>query len=289
MKTDTPPTCRPPRDDATAPDFAVPANACDCHVHIFDGPSPQVMPRTYTAPPAPLDQLRRLHRTLGITRTVVVQPSVYGTDNRTTLSAIDATGTTKAIAVVDDTVSAAELTALADAGAVGCRVNQLFQSNTAAPDLRAFARKIAEVDWHLQLLTDVSQFDDFDATVRALGVPVVIDHMGHMPADKGVDHPGFQQLLRLLDDGLVWVKLSGAYRVSGGECPDYSDVDGLVEALLRANPERLVWGSDWPHPHRERVPDDTQLLNCLARWVPDTALRDRILVQNPAALYGFAP
>lgn len=287
MNTEAPPLCKPPRRDVTKPDFAMPEYACDCHYHIFDGPSPQVFPRTYTAPPAPLDALQHLHRTLGFGRSVVVQPSIYGTDNRTTLSAMESTDVTKAVVVVEDAILAADLAKVAQSGVVGCRVNQLFQSNTSLGDFQAFARKIADVDWHLQLLVDVSTFPDLERTIRSLGVPVVFDHMGHMAAAKGVENAGFQQLLRLVADGLAWVKLSGAYRVSAGDCPDYSDVDALVTALLQANPERLVWGSDWPHPHVDTMPDDTHLLNLLAKWVPDGALRNRILVDNPAALYRF--
>ncbi|MEM7378324.1 MAG: amidohydrolase family protein [Pseudomonadota bacterium] len=286
---DTAPSlCAAPRAEVAAPELVLPADACDCHFHVFDAPSPQVMPRTYTAPPAPLAQLKRVHATLGIGRSVVVQPSVYGTDNRTTLSAIESTATVKAVVVVDNGVSIAELRALSEAGAVGCRVNQLFQSNAAAGDLTTFARTLAEVNWHLQMLTDVSAIDDLASLVRALPVPLVFDHLGHMPAKQGVDHPGFQQLLRVLGDGQVWVKLSGPYRVSDGTTPDCADVVPLVDALVRTNPDRLVWGSDWPHPHvPHAMPDDTQLVNLLSRWLPDVATRHRVLVDNPATLYGF--
>ncbi len=272
----------------SVPDFILPDNSCDCHFHIFDEPSPQVFPRTYTAPAAPLKDLVNLHDTLGVTRSVVVQPSIYGTDNRTTLSAVQSTSTTKAIAVVDDSVSLAELKELTEAGVVGCRVNLLFQSNTAPINLRVLSRKISAVGWHLQILADVSTFPDLEKTVRSLRVPVVLDHMGHMVSQKSVKDPGFQQLLRLLGDGLAWVKLSGAYRLTDGHHPDYSDVDDIVNALIHTNPDQLVWGSDWPHPQvPHAMPNDTQLLNLVAKWVPDASLRNRILVDNPEQLYGF--
>jgi len=246
-----PPICSAPDKNVEAPNFELPENACDCHFHIFDEPSQQVSPRTYTAPAAPLDDLTQLHSTLGFTRSVVVQPSIYGTDNRTTLSAATSSRTTKAIAVVEDTISMVGLNELKGAGVVGCRVNMLFQSNTSPVNLQKLARKVSEVDWHLQLLADVSTFDNLEKTVKSLAVPVVFDHMGHMPAHKGVDDPGFQQLLRLLDDG-------------------------------------NVWGSDWPHPHvPHKMPNDTNLLNLLSKWVPDTQLRNRLLVDNPESLYGF--
>jgi len=252
-----PPLCSTPDINVEAPDFLLPENACDCHFHIFDEPSQQVSPRTYSAPKASLDDLLQLHNTLGFTRSVVVQPSIYGTDNRTTLSAVKSTRMTKAIA-------------------------------TSPVDLQALARKVSEVGWHLQLLVDVSTFDDLEKTVQSLKVPVVFDHMGHMPAYKGVNEPGFQQLLRLLGEGSAWVKLSGVYRLSDGTNPDCSDVDDIVDALVRTNPDRLLWGSDWPHPHvPHAMPNDTHLLNLLAKWVPNTQLRNRILVDNPENLYKF--
>ena len=288
METTKPPLCDAADSTVSAPDFRLPDNACDCHFHIFDGPSQQVYPRTYTAPRAPIGDLLHLHHTLGITRAVAVQPSIYGTDNRTTLSAISSTEKTKAIAVVNESISRGELTNLADNGVVGCRVNQLFQNNTLPPNLKVLARKVADVDWHLQLLVDVSFFDDLEKTVRSLDVPVVFDHMGHIAPHKGVDNPGFQQLLRVLGDGNVWVKLSGAYRLSNGLDASYSDVDEIVDALVRTNPDRLIWGSDWPHPHLSHaVPNDTHLLNLLLKWIPDTQTRNRILADNPEYLYGF--
>jgi len=288
----TPPVCSLPDTQVSAPDFVLPENACDCHFHIFDGPSPQILPRTYTAPPAPLKQLARVHNILGISRSVVVQPSIYGTDNRTTLSAMESTNTRtdsmKAVVVVEDSASLATLTELKNAGAVGCRVNLLFQSNTQIANLKSLALKAAELDWHLQLLIDVSTFNNLETTIKSLDVPVVFDHMGHMPSHKGVNDPGFRQLLRLLGDGRAWVKLSGAYRVSDGTHPNYADVDSIVDALVQTNPDQLIWGSDWPHPHVSgAMPNDTQLLNLLPRWVPDAHLRNRILAQNPEQLYGF--
>jgi len=283
-----PPLCSPPDPVVSQPNFAVPPNACDCHFHIFDEPSKQVLPRSYTAPPAPLSVLTCNHKQLGITRSVVIQPSIYGTDNRTTLSAIASTDTMKAIVVVEDTATLDHLNELKNAGAVGCRVNLLYRSNTTPIDLKSLARKVAELDWHLQLLIDVSAFEDLEKTIKPLDVPVVFDHMGHLPARKGINDPGFQQMLRLLGDGDAWVKLSGAYRLSDGEHAHYSDLDTIVNALVQTNPDQLVWGSDWPHPAPPYgMPNDTDLLNQLARWVPDTQLRNRILVQNPEQLYGF--
>jgi len=269
----TPPFCKAPDAQVSAPDFELPKNACDCHFHIFDEPSKQVLPRTYTAPPASIEQLARAHSMLGISRSVVVQPSIYGTDN---------TAAKKAIVVVEDTASMTTLIDLKNAGAVGCRVNLLSQSNAKSVNLETLAHKASELDWHLQLLVDVSEFENLETTIRALGVPVVFDHMGHMASHKGINNPGFQQMLSLLGDGLAWVKLSGAYRLvstnSDGTHLNYSDINPIVEALLSTNPDQLVWHT---------MPNDTDLLNLLNVWVPDKSLRDNILARNPEKLYGF--
>lgn len=288
----TPPLCSAPDGRVSTPDFVLPENACDCHFHVFDGPSEQVLPRTYTAPPATLEQIKRVHKTLGISRSVVVQPSIYGTDNRTTLSALESshgsTDVMKAIVVVEDSTPMTTLTELKDSGAVGCRLNLLYESNTQSTHLNLLARKASELDWHLQLLVDVSAFDDLEATIRALNVPVVFDHMGHIPSHKGLNDQGFQQMLRLLGDGLAWVKLSAAYRLSDKSQLNYSDLTPFVDALVRTNPDQLVWGSDWPHPHvPDTMPNDTDLLNLLHTWVPNNNLRDKILATNPEQLYGF--
>jgi len=229
-----------------------------------------------------------MHSTLGISRSVVVQPSVYGTDNRTTLSAISSTDTCKAIVVVDETAPLETLIELKQAGAVGCRVNLLFESNIQPANLKSLAKKASEIDWHLQLLIDVSTFVNLATIIKSLNVPVVFDHMGHMPAHKGINNKGFKQLLRLLGDGQAWVKLSGAYRLNSVEHADYSDVDTMVNALVQTNPNQLVWGSDWPHPQvPHTMPNDTDLLNLLSRWIPDTKTRNNILTENPEQLYGF--
>ena len=283
-----PPLCAMPDPDPRPPRFDVPAAACDCHFHIFDGPSEQIVERSYTAPSAPLDALRHLHCTLGIGRSVVVQPSVYGADNRTTLQACEADPTMKAIVVVDEDTPADILYSYRDLGAVGCRVNMLFGSNVRIDSLARLAGKVADLGWHLQILGDVSMLvDSFDG-FAALPVPVVFDHFGHLAAANGVNAPGFQALLSLLGSGCGWVKLSGAYRLG----PAGQDTDGavgaLAAALIATNPDQLVWGSDWPHPALANdMPNDGDLLDALASWTPETTLRNRILVDNPARLYGF--
>ena len=269
------------------PKNPIPRGACDCHFHVFDGPSPQVAQRSYSTSPAPLSAYRTLQRTLGVERSVIVQPSIYGTDNRTTLQSVPDDGCMKAIVVVDDTTDSDELMALTDQGAVGLRVNMLFSSGARSTDLTALCHRMADIGWHLQVLADVSTITDLAEFVGSLPVPVVFDHMGHVPAHEGVHGSGFQSLLRLLESGTVWVKLSGAYRVTGENSTVYSDVAPMAKALIAANPDRWVWGSDWPHPAFDGpMPNDGDLLDCLFDWA-GAATAEQILVGNSEQLYGF--
>lgn len=285
----SPPLCAAPDPTPKPPGFDVPAGACDCHFHVFEGPSPQVAERSYTAPPAPHTALQHLHETLGITRSVIIQPSIYGTDNRTTLQTCDTDPSMKAIVVVDDNAPAELLGSYRAQGAVGCRVNMLFSSNARIDNLTKLARSAADQGWHLQLLADVSTLHETMAGFANLPVPVVFDHFGHMPAEKGVNDPGFTTLLRLVGAGKAWVKLSGTYRLGPAGPQTGTAIAELARALVEANPDNIVWGSDWPHPAitQAMMPNDGTLLGLLADWFPDPKLRRRILVDNPARLYGF--
>ncbi|MBX2884491.1 MAG: amidohydrolase family protein [Granulosicoccus sp.] len=285
--------CEAPDRYPQKPGFALPALSTDCHTHIFnpDGASGLDANRSYSPSVATETQFNELHKALGIERSVIVQPSVYGIDNRTTLDVVARSPESlRAVVVVEQNVKPATLVAMHDQGARGARINMLFGSSAVYDNLSTVARTLGSIDrgWHLQLLTDVSELDDLYGLVSALEVDVVFDHFGHMPVHRGVNNPGFQALLRLLDEGRCWVKLSGAYRVTGASQIPYTDVDCLAQELLSHNPERLVWGSDWPHPQFDGVmPNDGALLDELARWVPDSATREKILVSNPARLYGF--
>ena len=253
-----PDLCAPPLPVTAQPKHALPTGACDCHFHIFDGPSVQVTNRSYTAPPASLAAYRQVQETLGVQRSVIVQPSVYGADNRTTVEVCKSDPHMRAVVVVDEHVSDQELRGFAEVGVVGCRVNMLFSSGVNSGTLEQLARRIADFDWHIQILADISQLEGLKDVAARLPVPVMFDHMGHMPADFGVSHPAFQQFLRLLADGRIWVKLSGAYRVTTRQGRIYDDVGDIVSALVSANPDQLVWGSDWPHPQIPvPMPDDT--------------------------------
>ncbi len=250
--------CAAPHPTPRAPGFSAPRRACDCHVHVFGSQRdfPLVKQRLYTPPPTPFSDYHRLRGVLGLDRAVIVQPSVYGTDNRATLEAAAAGGEDfRAVVVVDADTPIAALQTMHHAGARGVRVNPMFSGAADVSDLGRLARTLADLNWHLQVLVDVSQLEGLGRLVETLPVPLVFDHMGHVPAAKGVDDPGFQTLLRLLGEGRCWVKLSGAYRVTAHTHPPY----------------------------------DGDLIDLLDRWVPDAATRDRILVDNPARLYDFEP
>lgn len=231
---------------------------------------------------------RRMLTALGVTHAVIVQPSVYGTDNRCTLDAVSAAGGLwRGVAVVDPGIREGELERLHAAGFRGVRVNVLFKGGLTFDALELMARTIAPFAWHLQLLLDCRDLVELAPRLRQLPVEIVVDHMGHMPTSAGVGHPGFQILLQLVQEGRCWVKLSGAYRISDEPCP-YHDVVPFARALIEADASHMVWGSDWPHPCvTGSIPKDAELLDLLAMWAPDADVRRRILTENPAVLYGY--
>lgn len=286
------PYCAPPDAQPQPPSRPLPANACDCHFHVFADAAehPFTPHRSYTPPPAPLEQYQRMQKVLGLQRGVIVQPSVYGYDNSVTLEALRQGGENyRAVVVISATTSDEELQRMHDLGVRGVRINLIFKSGVEVSDVASLARKIAHLGWHLQLLIDISEFADLYDTLSSLPVEVVIDHMGHMPTMIGLDHPGFVDLLKLLREGRTWIKLSGAYRFTSDKQQPYLDVTPYAKALIAANPERVLWASDWPHPCISvPMPSDTLLLEALFDWAGhDPALIERILVTNPQQLYGF--
>ncbi len=286
--------CPPPDPDPRPPRAAVPDFACDCHAHVI-GPAgryPFVAERSYTPPDAPLPAYLKVVRTLGLKRSVIVQPSMHGTDNSAILDAIGSAGgggpEFRAVAVVAPETTEAEYLELHRRGVRGLRLNLVYLGGRSALDqAEHFAARIRDLGWHLQILCDVSTAGAAISGVDGFGVPIVFDHFGHLDARKGPSDPGFRRLLDMVRAGNTWVKISGAYRLTHERFP-YDDVRPFAEALLALAPERLVWGTDWPHTVcRVPMPNDGELLDLLASWASDETMLRRILVDNPAQLYGF--
>jgi len=293
------PLCLAPDGEPRPPRVALPRGACDCHAHIC-GPAavyPYVAERIYTPPDATLDAYRRLLGTLGVERAVLVQPSVYGEDNRAMLAALAAAGAGfRAVAVVAPTITTQEIEALHHAGVRGVRLNIVDRREgrniVPVEIVRALAARLAPFGWHLEFLVNLDEAPDFAGVVANLPVPIVLGHLGYPRAGARAFLAGsaFADFLRLLAGGRCWVKLTGPYRISQAPDLPYEDVGPLAAALVAHSPERLIWGSDWPHVMMKKpMPNDGPLTDLLARWVPDAAIRKRILVDNPAAFYGFGP
>src|SRR5215469_9837392 len=284
--------------------FEVPERACDCHAHVFGDPSqfPFAASRTYTPESASVSELLAIHRALHISHVVIVQPSVYGTDNSCTLDAMKQYGSgARGIAVLPDSIPFSSLDDMQRAGIRGIRINLGLAQDTglaaARHRLKSATEQIQGRKWHVQVYAALPVVAGLSDLVLASPVPVVFDHFGGAKAAAGLRQPGFDTLLQLVGSGKAYVKMSGAYRAFDSE-PDYPDLAPLAHALIAANPQRILWGSDWPHPDTGtgRRPgdvspllrvDDGRLLNLLATSAPGAALRQTILVHNPATLYAF--
>jgi D-galactarolactone isomerase len=270
-----------------------PANACDCHMHIYDVQRfPPLRPGSRVQTNAAVPQYQMLQRRIGTSRTVVVTPAVYVTDNRVTLDAISALGSSaRGVAVVHPDVTLTELRSLADAGIRGIRFTQ-FDPATAVTTIdmiEPLAKRVNELGWQVQIHMRGDQIAAAAELWERVAAPMVFDHFGRLPQPAGVDHAASAIIRRLIEKGRAWVKMSGAYLDSQIGPPSYADVTKVAQAYVKLAPERLVWGSDWPHPTEGAAhkPDDAVLFDLLAEWVPDEAIRRRILVDNPATLYGF--
>jgi predicted TIM-barrel fold metal-dependent hydrolase len=291
----------------TLVNFDVPRGAVDCHTHVF--PDPQKFPfwsgRGYTPPVARADDLLALQKALHMDHVVIVTPSVYGTDNSATLDGIKQLGPERArgVAVIDEKTSSADLDAMHKAGIRGIRINLetggIFDPTVAAKRLDAAVEQVRGRPWHIQVYARLSVIDPLKEQFEKLTMPVVFDHFAGAQAALGSGQPGFDTVLGLVKSGKAYVKVSGAYRASN-KAPDYADIAPLEHALVAANPDRLVWGSDWPHPDSSKVEgrkttdiapalivDDGRVFNLLAEWVPDPVTRQKILVDNPKRLYEF--
>jgi predicted TIM-barrel fold metal-dependent hydrolase len=288
--------CLPPLDP-TRPKMPPPAGACDTHAHVF-GPADRFRyadDRSYAPPDTPCAKYLKMLDTIGFTRGALVQGSAHGRDNSAMLDALKRhPDRLRGVAVADADVAPSDLRRWADIGVRGLRFNHFFRDGqlhyrggVPLDAARILAPVMAELGWHLQLWIDVKDLPETIPILKAIGLPVVIDHMGRTDARAGTATAGFQSLLRALGEGWCWAKLSGAHRLSQN-APDYSDARPFHEALVATNPERLVWGSDWPHPRVEgEMPDAGHLFELFQRWTPDQTVLQRILVTDPAKLYGF--
>lgn len=272
------------------PEITVPAGACDTHAHLFEpgGRYPLKAKRAYTPPPVSVDDYRRMLAALGITRAVIVHSAVYQ-DHQVTIDALRASGGRwRAIAVADPAMTENEIAALNDAGFRGVRFNPYNNPDAGLRGIEELAAKIRPFGWHVQLHLNAGHLVDMAPRLSKLPVGIVIDHLGHMPTAAGISNPGFQRLLAWLREGRCWVKLSAPMRFEDGR-PPYPRVAPFARALIEAGPSHVVWGSDWPHVIFDGfMPNDGDLLDLLAQWAPDESLRKRILVDNPARLYGFS-
>lgn len=273
------------------PRFKAPPGTCDCHIHFYGPPEryPEAPTSPFPAPDAPVSAYRQVMARLGIERVVVVQPAAYGRDNRCTLDGLAELGdAARAVVVVDEETPDSELEAMTAAGARGVRFHMLKGGVLSWEILERMAARVHEFGWHVQLQLDGRLLPAREEMLKRLPGTLVIDHTGKFLEPVGRDHAGYQVLLRLLESGRVWVKLSAPYETSKQGAPHFDDVGELARGLIAAAPERMVWASNWPHPSaQDNIPDDAMLLDVLAHWTGDDALTRRILADNPAVLYGF--
>ncbi len=283
-------TCKAPDPNTRTPAYRLPPGACDAHCHVF-GPAdrfPYAPDRAYTPPDAPYEDLVRLHRVLGVERAVIVHASCHGSDMRVTLDAIARSGgAMRGVAVVDPGVTDADLAALDAGGIRGVRFN-FVKHLGGMPDMAFFERVLAQVEplgWHVVLHLDAEDVVELAPRIARIRVPFVIDHMGRVKAKNGLDQKPFRQLLELMRNPLAWVKICGAERVSSAGAP-FRDALPFARALVEAAPDRVLWGTDWPHPNiAGDMPNDGDLVDLLAEAVEDGEVRRRVLVDNPTRLY----
>jgi D-galactarolactone isomerase len=266
-----------------------PANAADCHHHIYDARYPADPKAALRPQDALVEDYRALQRRIGTSRHVIVQPSTYGTDNRCTLDALAAFGAeARAVAVVNDSVPNAELKRMDTLGVRGIRFNLAQAGATTAEMIEPLSKRVNELGWHIQINATAPIIMSIMDILERVPSPIVFDHLAHVPQPAGINDPLYGRVRGLIDKGKTWIKLSGAYQDTKVGPPSYADSSAVARAYVKAAPERMVWGSDWPHPSEQQVkPDDALLFDLLADWAPDEAVRHRILVQNAEALYGF--
>ncbi len=294
------PYCYPPDPNTRKPRFSPPPNSCDTHFHVFGPPEtfPFVSTHEYTPPAAPLEHYLKMIAVVGIERAVVVQPSVHGLDNSATLDAIkNSGGRFRGVARIDDQTPKSELQRLHDGGVRGVRFNLLDRprGNVKLDVLDRCVEHIVEFGWSVDLHIDTKKLLEEEKRIRSMSIPVVIDHIARIKPAEGLQQPAFQLLIELVKLGHVWVKVSGADKICNTNVHSYFglpfvEVIPFARAVIAAAPGHVIWGTDWPHSNNfapGRTPNDGDLMDLLAAFAPDEAVRKKILVDNPAALYGF--
>lgn len=276
----------------TRPRLKTPPGSCDTHMHIYGPPKryPFAPGPAHHPPPALVEDYTTMLERIGVERAVVVQPAGYGLDNRCTLDAVAQMGVqARGVATVDTSVSDEELQRLTDAGMRGARFHMLPGGAVPWDMLEEVAAKVKPFGWHVQVQLPGEELPEHEAMLHRLPVDLVIDHIGRIPKPITVNHPGFRTLLGLVEAGRCWIKLSAPTIASPDGAPEFTEVGRLVAALVHAAPERMLWASNWPHPGSppDDKPDEAMLLDTLLHWVDDETVRHRILVDNPARLYGF--
>ena len=280
-----------PQPHTRAPKLSLPRGSCDCHAHVF-GPQNRyafLPDAKYIAPDASAADYARMLRTIGCDRAVLVQPSVYGTDNSAMLDALrSGIFPFRGVAVVDENVTDRELEDMHEAGVRGVRINlAAWTPGLKLEQAPRLAQRLKPLGWHLQFFVDFKNMPELEAHLTKLPIDIVLDHFGKTNAGDGVDAPPFQALLRLLERENCWAKIMGVYFVSQ-QYPHFADVAPLARAVVARAPDRTVWATDWPHPMGlDQMPNDGDLADMLADWIPDEAQRKKVLVDNPARLYGF--
>jgi len=282
----------PPDPDPRKPDYTPPPGSCDTHCHVF-GPAdvfPYAPSRKYTPTDAPKEKLRELHDVLGIDRAVIVQASCHGTDNAALLDAIAAGGGQyRGVCNADETFTEQQFDALHAGGIRGVRFN-FVKHLGGAPDLdrmRAIIGKAAHLPWHVELHFDARDLLEYEYVIDEMPLPVVIDHMGRTPVSGGLEQSPFQALLvKLGASEHLWVKVSGAERLSAAG-PPFSDAVPFASACIETAPDRVIWGTDWPHPNVKFMPNDGDLVDLIPQMTADRETQRKLLVDNPARLFGF--
>lgn len=271
------------------PRLKAPPGTCDTHMHIYERRF-AVVPGAVPPPEAPVSAYREVQRRLGLERTVIVQPNAYGKDNTCTLEAIAALGIDKArgIAVIDGETQDAEIERLTNSGVRGIRFHLLPKGYLGWDVIEELSARVQPFGWHTQIQLNGHDFPKHEAVLKRLPGTIVVDHVGRFHDPVPVDHQSFKSLQRLVDTGRFWIKLSAPYEsISRDGPPLYRDVGALAKALVSQAPQRMLWASNWPHPGQSHVPDDADMLDLLLDWASDDATRRKILVDNPAQLYGF--